>query len=84
MNFPPEQQWKVGLTETETKMLIPSEEELEGLGWRWPKKRKIKRAFCDMVATNNDNAVYLKIAVEEILNILTSKKHELTHVRSFI
>lgn len=38
MNFPPEQQWKVGLPGAETKMLILSEEVLEGLGRHWPKR----------------------------------------------
>lgn len=35
MNFPPEQE--VGLPGAETKTLILSEEDLGGLGQRWPK-----------------------------------------------
>lgn len=42
MNFPPEQQWKVGLTETETKMLIPREEELGGFKEEKDQKSRLR------------------------------------------
>lgn len=37
MNFPPQQPWKVGLAETETKMVITREGELKGLDQHWSK-----------------------------------------------